>query len=157
MRVSLLACLLVLGCALPGAVLAGTVRHDHLRAIDQRTSDDPRGAISFARERLAEATGPADSFWPLLGLARAQNMLERRADAGRTLADASAALDRWPRATPAHRAWLELVRLQTSWSIEEPRRARERMILLQRQVAAADDALPLAGKRWRCTEDPPRD
>ncbi|MGD9834209.1 MAG: diguanylate cyclase [Piscinibacter sp.] len=141
MRASILACLLVLGIVPPGDAHAATSRADSLRAIDQRVADDPRAAISFARERLAEADSPAESFWPLLGLARAQNMLERPADAGRTLADAAAALERWPGAGPAHRAWLELVRLQTSWPLEEPRRARERMTLLQRQVATAGDAV----------------
>ncbi len=139
-RASILACLLVLGLALPGAGRAATVRHDSLRTIDQRMSDDPRAAIALAREQLAAAAGPAERFWTLLGLARAQNMLERRGDAGKTLADAAAALEAWPQATAVHQAWLELVRLQTSWSLEEPRRARERMTLLQRQVESEDDA-----------------
>ncbi len=120
---------------------AATVRPDRLLAIDERITDDPRAAIVAAREQLAAAAGPEQRFWSLLGLVRALNMLERQAEAGRSLAQAAAVLEAWPQAAPEHRAWLDLVRLQNSWSGEEPQRARERMTLLQRQLAPLGDAL----------------
>ena len=142
MRLPLPAVLLVLALATAGLARADGAppeRPQRLLALDERTSDDPRAAMVLAQEQLAAAGAPQARFWVLLGLARAQNMLERTADAGRTLAEADAALGAWPQARPVHGAWLELVRLQTSWLLDEPQRARERMTLLQRQVAALAD------------------
>ncbi len=139
MRLPTLAVLLMLTLAPAEGAGAATVRPDQLAAVDERMSDDPRAAILVAREQLAGAGSPDLRFWALLGTARALNMLERPADAGRTLAEASVVLDAWPQATPAHRAWLDLVRLQTSWIVEEPQRARERMAALQRQVETLGD------------------
>lgn len=132
----------LLAAALAGpASGASSLYPASLRTLDERTSDDPRAAIDLAGPQLAAAADPATRFWTLIGTARAQNMLERPVDAGRTLAAAASALDGWTGATPTHRAWLDLVRLQTTWPTEEPRRARERMTVLQRQVAALGDAV----------------
>lgn len=135
------ALLLALALLPAGGAGAVTVRPERLLAVDERITDDPRSAIVVAREQLAAAGDADQRFWSLLGLARALNMLERPAEAGRTLAEATAVLDGWPQASPTHRAWLDLVRLQNSWTLEEPQRARERMTLLQRQLASLDDAL----------------
>lgn len=140
-RLPIPALLLALALVPAAGTFAATLRPERLLAVDERIADDPRAAIVVAREQLAAASGPEQRFWSQLGLARALNMLERPADAGRTLAEAAAALDGWPQATLTHRAWLDLVRLQNSWTVEEPQRARERMTLLQRQIAPLDDAL----------------
>ena len=72
--------------------LAATVRPESLLAIDSLIDDDPRAAIIAARAQLGAAGGPAERFWALLGLARAQNMLELSAEAGKSLAEAETAL-----------------------------------------------------------------
>lgn len=139
MRLPALALLTIVTLAPAAGALAASVRPDQLARVDERMSDDPRAAIVVAREQLASAGSPVQRFWSLLGLARALNMLERPTEAGRMLAEATAVIDAWPQASPAHRGWLDLVRLETSWALEEPQRARERMTLLQRQVAGLGD------------------
>lgn len=141
MRLPALALLLAVTLAPAASASAASARPDQLLRVDERMSDDPRAAIVVAREQLASAQGPDQRFWSLLGLARALNLLERPGEAGRTLAEATAVIDTWPQASPAHRAWLDLVRLETSWTLEEPQRARERMSLLQREVATLGDAV----------------
>ncbi|TXC65997.1 GGDEF domain-containing protein [Piscinibacter aquaticus] len=103
-RLPIPALLLALALVPAAGTFAATLRPERLLAVDERIADDPRAAIVVAREQLAAASGPEQRFWSQLGLARALNMLERPADAGRTLAEAAAALDGWPQATLTHRA-----------------------------------------------------
>ncbi|WP_341887279.1 GGDEF domain-containing protein [Variovorax sp. YR752] len=120
--------------------LATTVRPASLLAIDNLIDDDPRAAIVAARAQLVAAGGPAERFWALLGLARAQNMLELSAEAGESLAEAETALVALAASTPAHRAWLEKTKLESEWMALETRDARERMDRLQQTATSIDDA-----------------
>ena len=118
---------------LVGAVLgheataaASTVRPQSFAALEAVWHDDPRAAIARAQQQRDQATDAGARFWAHLALARTHDLLERRADAARSIEHARAALAEWPSAGQDERLWLEQLALQVSWSTLQPAQAQDK-------------------------------
>ncbi len=133
---------LVLVLLAPAGTHAATLRPASLAEIDLAIADEPRLAIERVGRELAQAKTASERFWALLGLARAQSMLERPAESAEALDRAEHELTGWAQARPAHRVWLELVRLQVLWPTWSPQTSRQRMnAVMQGLRTVGDDEL----------------
>ncbi len=131
---------------LVGAVLgheataaASTVRPQSFAALEAVWHDDPRAAIARAQQQRDQATDAGARFWAHLALARADDLLERRADAARSIEHARAVLAEWPSAGQDERLWLEQLALQVSWSTLQPAQAQDKAKALRLLMLASHD------------------
>lgn len=78
------------------------------RALERLTEDDPRAALSRAREALSRPGDPTTRFWLQLALARTLGVLEDPAARRIALDEAVATLKAIPKPEPRMVLWLEL-------------------------------------------------
>ncbi|MFY7857457.1 MAG: diguanylate cyclase [Rubrivivax sp.] len=103
--------------------------------LERLTEDDPRAALSKAREALSRPSDPTTRFWLQLGLARIQGVLEDPAAQRTALDDATATLKALPRPEPQMALWLELEQISALLAQVDPAEVQVRLAEFRRKVA----------------------
>ncbi len=102
--------------------------------LERLTEDDPRAALSKAREALSRPGDPTTRFWLQLGLARVQGVLEDPAAQREALEEAGATLKAHPRPEPRMALWLELEQISALLAQVDPAEVQARLAEFRRKV-----------------------